>query len=302
MMLTNEADKSINLNLFTSVYEGPSNLFKVTKLQESSVYLFRVCATNETGQGEWSDICKVTTAKSPPIINKAPNIHELTSNSCQIEWTPAKFYSSSNNAVQEALSETLEYILQVQKSPNEKNSEYKEVYRGDSCSFKLKDLSANTEYHTRVCSVRVLSDLQRIYSPASPHTTFTTLKNPKNANNAKHTDSNNITSNHYHSSDSENNHNKNNSSSHRAESHLLSRFMWPSFYMKLNGDSSVSSSKKAVSSSSLSSSRADTNERISDKQWALLLIFVLVIIAFFTAFTFNTVYTSFNDEVSASNN
>ena len=74
VMLTSEADKSINLSMFTSVYEGPLNLFKVTKLQESSVYLFRVCATNETGQGEWSDLCKVSTTKSPPIINKGTSL------------------------------------------------------------------------------------------------------------------------------------------------------------------------------------------------------------------------------------
>lgn len=342
MMLTHDADKSINLNLFASVYEGALNAFKVTKLQESSVYLFRVCATNETGQGEWSDICKVATSKSPPIINKAPHVLELAANACLIEWTPAKFYSSNTLSTSQELLETnLEYILQVQKSPSEKSSEYKEVYRGDACSFKLKDLSANTEYNARVCSVRVLSDLQRIYSPVSPHTSFTTPKNHhhhhKNLspnNHVKSIESNNGSnaSSSNQGSDGENAHGNN-----MGESGFLSRFMWPSFYTKLNPDSTATTttSKKSMSSANVSkanqnlfkrhsinrgdhsasdnstasqsassASSSNNNRRgVSDKQWALLLIFVLVIIAFFTAFTFNTVYTSFNAaEVSVSNN
>lgn len=55
---------------FTLVYKGPLNAFKVTKLRESSVYLFRISATNEAGQGKWSDVYKFSTTKSPPIVNK----------------------------------------------------------------------------------------------------------------------------------------------------------------------------------------------------------------------------------------
>jgi fibronectin type III domain-containing protein 3 len=63
-------EHNIDNSEFYSVYNGPLNLFKVTKLQESTLYGFRVSASNETGQGEWSEICRVNTTKSPPIINK----------------------------------------------------------------------------------------------------------------------------------------------------------------------------------------------------------------------------------------
>jgi hypothetical protein len=56
---------------FSSVYNGPSNSFKVNKLQESTNYLFRISASNETGQGKFSDIYKFTTTKSPPVILKS---------------------------------------------------------------------------------------------------------------------------------------------------------------------------------------------------------------------------------------
>jgi len=56
---------------FSSVYNGTSNSFKVNKLQESTNYLFRISASNETGQGKFSDVYKFTTTKSPPVILKS---------------------------------------------------------------------------------------------------------------------------------------------------------------------------------------------------------------------------------------
>ncbi len=55
---------------FQCVYKGPANFYKVNKLDESSSYLFRISALNETGQGEWSDNYQFKTTKSPPLITK----------------------------------------------------------------------------------------------------------------------------------------------------------------------------------------------------------------------------------------
>ena len=60
-----------NDSTFCSVYNGPANAFKVNKLQESTNYLFRISASNETGQGKFSDVYKFTTTKSPPVIMKS---------------------------------------------------------------------------------------------------------------------------------------------------------------------------------------------------------------------------------------
>ncbi len=57
--------------LFTSVYKGPANFFKLNKLEEATSYAFRISATNETGQGTWSDILKFKTDRSPPVITKS---------------------------------------------------------------------------------------------------------------------------------------------------------------------------------------------------------------------------------------
>ena len=62
---------------FASVYKGPNTNFKVTKLQESTLHLFRICALNETGQGKWSDVCKFSTVKAPPIISKSKPMFPL---------------------------------------------------------------------------------------------------------------------------------------------------------------------------------------------------------------------------------
>ena len=55
---------------FGAVYRGPLGAFKVTRLRESTVYSFRVRGVNESGRGEWSEVCKMSTTKSPPIISK----------------------------------------------------------------------------------------------------------------------------------------------------------------------------------------------------------------------------------------
>lgn len=58
---------------FILVYNGPYNFFKVNKLKESAAYYFRISASNETGQGKFSDLYKFTTTKSPPINLKSKN-------------------------------------------------------------------------------------------------------------------------------------------------------------------------------------------------------------------------------------
>jgi Fe2+ transport system protein B len=57
-----------------------------------------------------------------------------------------------------------------------------------------------------------------------------------------------------------------------------------------NNDSSSSTSTTIKTNNNNNSTKV--NRKMSDKHWAILLILVLVLIAFLTAFTVNTVYTS----------
>ena len=74
-MMMSAANKQDDLT-FTSVFNGTTNAFKVNKLQESTTYLFRISASNETGQGKFSDVFKFTTTKSPPVILRSNFLQE----------------------------------------------------------------------------------------------------------------------------------------------------------------------------------------------------------------------------------
>ena len=314
---------------FATVYQGALTLFKVNKLQESSAYLFRISAANETGQGKWSDLSRFSTTKSPPSINKPPTISELTQSSCLIEWLPAKLQTSLSkdssisslmNEAQKAeldvKTDTLEYVLQVQAGSN---SEYKEIYKGGACSFRLAELEPNTDYNVRVCAVRICNE-SRLCSPFSHHATFTTLKPSKVASSAKN------------SQNSAGSSTISASSATEAKSgSILSRLVWPSFYLSINSAqkpaklaSSSQKSQPALSSSknqaqlvkrrqqqqqqqqiqqtnnhvkvnedSADGSVKTTSRSISDQQWAFILIFVLVLIAFLISYFVITIYQSY---------
>ncbi|RNA36410.1 fibronectin type-III domain-containing [Brachionus plicatilis] len=131
-------DVDINCDRFATAYEGPSNQFRLNKLSESSSYLFRICAINEAGQGKWSHNYHFSTAKSPPIITKAPAISQISSNGCLVEW----------NKYGQERPDFLEYCLQIQK----KDADFKEVYRGSDCCYRFRDLETNSDISKNVSS------------------------------------------------------------------------------------------------------------------------------------------------------
>ena len=53
-------------NRFYLVYEGTSHSYKVSKLKESTMYTFRICARNEVGEGPYSEEVAFTTTRAPP--------------------------------------------------------------------------------------------------------------------------------------------------------------------------------------------------------------------------------------------
>lgn len=75
---------------FQCIYQGTNYTYKVNKLQELSTYKFRICASSDAGQGEFSDVYEFKTCIAPPASLKAPKVIEVTQRTCSLEWTPCK--------------------------------------------------------------------------------------------------------------------------------------------------------------------------------------------------------------------
>ena len=56
---------------FHTIYSGPLTSYKVNKLQENTVYRFRICASNSTGIGPVSAVYEFTTAFTHPAPIKS---------------------------------------------------------------------------------------------------------------------------------------------------------------------------------------------------------------------------------------
>ncbi|KAG1708537.1 Fibronectin type-III domain-containing protein 3A [Nymphon striatum] len=129
---------------FIQIYHGVNHSHKVSKLSEDTEYTFRICASNEAGQGPYSDDYTFKTSKAPPPALKAPRVVSVTETSCNVEW------SCVVKHVQED-----DYVYQLQLLNNQA---YKTIYRGTSTTYTLDSLKSNSEYNVRVNSIRLCKD------------------------------------------------------------------------------------------------------------------------------------------------
>uniref|UniRef100_A0A8B9HSY7 Fibronectin type III domain containing 3Bb n=1 Tax=Astyanax mexicanus TaxID=7994 RepID=A0A8B9HSY7_ASTMX len=145
---------------FVPIYRGPSHTFKVQRLSESSRYTFRIQAVSEAGEGPFSDTHTFTTTKSVPPTLKAPRVAQLEGNACEVTW----------ESVPPMRGDRITYVLQVLGG---KESEYRQVYKGEDTSYQLFGLQWNTDYRLRVFVCRRCSDTsQELCGPFSPSTHF----------------------------------------------------------------------------------------------------------------------------------
>ncbi|XP_048370204.1 fibronectin type-III domain-containing protein 3A-like [Sphaerodactylus townsendi] len=145
---------------FTTVYSGPCHTYKVQRLSESSTYYFRIQACNDAGEGEFSEVYAFTTTKSPPPALKAPKVHQLGDNICDVTWEP----------LQPMKGDSIVYILQLACG-----REVDQVYKGPETSFRFTNMQTNCEYRFRVCAGRQYHDStgsQELCGPYSPSTVF----------------------------------------------------------------------------------------------------------------------------------
>nr|CAD7423352.1 unnamed protein product [Timema monikensis] len=138
---------------FQTVYQGTSHSCKVNRLQELTMYRFRVAATDDAGQGDFSSVEEYTTTIAPPPSLKAPKVTEVQQRSCWAEWGPCKPVGA----------DPVTYQVQLSRS---KDPEYRLAYRGADTRVQLTELDPGTEYHVRVCPVRCAAsgDLPGAYS------------------------------------------------------------------------------------------------------------------------------------------
>lgn len=145
---------------FISIYRGPSHTYKVQRLTEFTCYSFRIQAASEAGEGPFSETYTFSTTKSVPPTLKAPRVTQLEGNSCEILW----------ETVPPMKGDPVNYVLQVLVG---RESEYKQVYKGEEATFQISGLQTNTDYRFRVCACRRCSDTsQELCGAFSPSAAF----------------------------------------------------------------------------------------------------------------------------------
>lgn len=145
---------------FISIYRGPSHTYKVQRLTEFTHYSFRIQAASEAGEGPFSETYTFGTTKSVPPTLKAPRVTQLEGNSCEILW----------ETVPPMKGDPVNYILQVLVG---RESEYKQVYKGEEATFQISGLQTNTDYRFRVCACRrCLDTSQELCGAFSPSAAF----------------------------------------------------------------------------------------------------------------------------------
>ncbi|GFQ94947.1 fibronectin type-III domain-containing protein 3A, partial [Trichonephila clavata] len=144
---------------FARVYHGAGLSCKVNRLQENTLLNFRICASNESGQGPYSTVYTFQTSRASPPSLKAPKVLNVTDNSCQAEWTGAKQLPGNCCTYQlQMLTSSTSGII---------------VYQGADTKCTIDNLEPNTHYVLRVAAVRHCEEGDLIGN-FSPSTVFTT--------------------------------------------------------------------------------------------------------------------------------
>ncbi|XP_028650541.2 fibronectin type III domain containing 3Ba [Erpetoichthys calabaricus] len=150
---------------FCTIYRGPSHTYKVQRLMESTSFSFRIQAISEAGEGPFSEVYTFTTTKSVPPALKAPRVTQMDGNICEVTW----------ESVPPMKGDPISYILQVLVG---RDSEYKQLFKGEENSFQISGLQCNVDYRFRVCVCRRCADTtQELTGPFSPSSLFTLQRN-----------------------------------------------------------------------------------------------------------------------------
>lgn len=108
---------------------------KVSDLNPSTTYRFRIQATNERGSSPFTDWTSVTSRElppNPPVLTES----EVSHNSVKLTWTQTGS----------------RYMLQMFKTNNKNSSSWKEIYRGEKVTYRASKLLEGSVYRFRISS------------------------------------------------------------------------------------------------------------------------------------------------------
>eukprot|EP00795_Rhopilema_esculentum_P016377 gene16377-7779_t len=142
---------------FVNVFSGMAQSFSVSKLKELSPYTFRISASNDAGDGSFSDPKTFYTKAQPPSVVKDFAWKRISSTSAKLSW-------QANNPVRS--DDETHYIVQKMRVGHSKD--FSEIYNGPKTEFTATQLVPDQEYHFRICAVRFIDDALRNSAPNTP--------------------------------------------------------------------------------------------------------------------------------------
>ncbi|KAF4533295.1 hypothetical protein B566_EDAN004415 [Ephemera danica] len=131
---------------FHVVYEGSELCCKVSRLREDCEYEFRARAIGKGGEGLPGPVQAFRTLPAPKPIPRGLRVSEVCSGSCVAVWQPHKPQHSHSSSSEGELH----CVVQVS---NNRQQDYRKVYRGSDAKCVVTELVPHTEYWLRAAFV-----------------------------------------------------------------------------------------------------------------------------------------------------
>ncbi|XP_060065817.1 fibronectin type-III domain-containing protein 3A-like [Ylistrum balloti] len=122
---------------FTEVYNGLQRQHRVSKLQATTKYTFRLAAINSVGKSQFSDLASYCTSGSVPSQPDPPMLSETFISALTISWIKR---TNEDN-----------FLLQIEDETT--GHGFITEYNGPNLSHKVKALRRNTDYKFRLAAV-----------------------------------------------------------------------------------------------------------------------------------------------------
>lgn len=132
-----QCDKGNGSSGYVAIYEGADKQYKITKLQPSTLYRFRLQAINSHGSSGFCEEARFYTSGSVPPVPEPPSLIEALARSLKLQW-------------QRGPGDIHGYILEM--DDESKRYGFQVAYRGDDTSHCCKNLARNSDYKFRLCA------------------------------------------------------------------------------------------------------------------------------------------------------